>query len=269
MGDGKHYIQIRLETSEPIELGDFIAAFSSIGSEYARHIKKHFPDLGDDAKIYVSDVRHGSIIADLVPVLMPFLQATNYALTIDKFVQRVGEIIRAYQTSNAKPTDITKGEIKDVMAGIVAIANDRNGRGDIRSITIENGKTEVRASVQFDTQQARTAVENMRDHIRLIEHHEDESRMMVLMRFFQSNLKDSELQRRSGEQVIIQSIDIHPRPLVYASEMAKDRIKHEIMESEGNIYKKGFYVDVIIDMVGERVAAYKVTNFHQVVDLPD
>lgn len=109
----------------------------------------------------------------------------------------------------------------------------------------------------------------MREHLRLIEHHEDLSKPMVLMTFFQSNLKDVDLQSRSGEQVIIQSISPKPRPLIYASDMAKARIKHEISESEGNIYKKGFYVDVVVDMTGEKIAAYKVTNFHQVIDLPD
>jgi hypothetical protein len=88
------------------------------------------------------------------------------------------------------------------------------------------------------------------------------------MRFFQSNLKDAELQKPSGEQVIIQAIDPRPRPLVYASELAKERIKHETVESEANIFKKGFYVDLVVDMAGDRVAAYKVTNFHQVIDLP-
>ncbi len=263
------FIRVKIETTQPIELNDFVSAFASIGSEYSRFMKAENPDLSDDAKIYVSEVRQGSIIADLVPYVMPILQAIDVGLIVDQFIKRVGDIVRTYQTPGARPDQYTKSELKDVMEGMAAIANDPNGRQDIESIVIEGGQSKIRAAIKFTTQEARTAIGNMREHVRIIEHHEDHNKRMVLMRFFQSNLKDAELQRPSGEQVIIQAIDHRPRPLVYASEMAKDRIKHEISESEANIFKKGFYVDVLVDMVGDRVAAYKVTNFHEVIDLPD
>lgn len=110
---------------------------------------------------------------------------------------------------------------------------------------------------------------NMHDHLREIERHENKPQEMVLMRFFQSNLKDPKLERPTGELVIIDSISDKPRPLVHASELAKERIKHEIAESKDNIFKKGFYVDVFVDTAAGKIAAYKLINFHQVIDLPD
>lgn len=269
MVDGASIIRVRLETTQPIELNNFISAFAAIGSEYSRFLKQSHPDLSDDAKIYVSEVRQGSIVADLIPMMMPILQSMDAALILDQFMRRIRGVIEAYQAANARPDGYSKSEIKDVMDGITAIANDPNGRQDIEFIVLEGGKSNVRAAIKFDTQQARTAIGNMREHIRLIEHHEDLTKKMVLMRFFQSNIKDAQLQKPSGEQVIIQSIDPRPRPLVYASELAKERIKHETIDSEANIFKKGFYVDVLVDMAGDRVAAYKVTNFHEVIDLPE
>jgi hypothetical protein len=269
MVDGATIIRVRLETTQPIELSNFISAFAAIGSEYSRFLKQSHPDLGDDAKIYVSEVRQGSIVADLIPVVLPILQTMDYALVIDQFMRRIKGVIDAYQLPGARPDGYSKSEIKDVMDGLTAIANDPNGRQDIEHITIEGGQSNIRAAIKFDTQQARAAIGNMREHIRMIEHHEDHTKKMVLMRFFQSNIKDTELQKPSGEQVIIQSIDPRPRPLVYASELAKERIKHETIQSETNIFKRGFYVDVLVDMAGDRIAAYKITNFHEVIDLPD
>jgi len=34
-------------------------------------------------------------------------------------------------------------------------------------------------------------------------------------------------------------------------------------------YKKGFIVDVNVQLVGGKPAGYRVTNVHQVIDLPD
>ncbi len=269
MGEGRSFIEVKLETSEAIEISDFIGAFASIGSQYDRFMRDEHPDLAADAKIYVKQVRHGSIIAELLPIIMQTVQVVDNAMIIDSFLRRISGIISAYKLPNGRVENIQKSELRDVMDGLTAIANDRDGRANIRSIVIEGGQTNVRAAIQFDTSESRVMLENMREHLRMIEHHEDTPRPMVLMKFFQSNLKSADLEKRSGEQVIVPSVSDKPRPLVYASENARARIKHEIADSVGNIYKKGFYVDVLVDMDGSRIAAYKVTNFHDVIDLPE
>jgi len=58
-------------------------------------------------------------------------------------------------------------------------------------------------------------------------------------------------------------------PLIYASELSEQRIKHEVREADDNIFKKGFVVDVLVLTKGERSVAYKVTHVHNVIDLPD
>jgi len=73
----------------------------------------------------------------------------------------------------------------------------------------------------------------------------------------------------SGERIVIEDISDKPLALIYASEMAEDRIKHEIREADENVFKKGFVVDVNVRSIGGRPVAYAVTNVHQVIDLPN
>lgn len=89
------------------------------------------------------------------------------------------------------------------------------------------------------------------------------------MVFSQSNVKNMMIGKRTGEKVVIESISDRDLPLVYASDLAEQQIKHEIREADDNVYKKGFVVDVNTEMRGDRPAAYFVTNLHQVIDLPD
>ena len=56
---------------------------------------------------------------------------------------------------------------------------------------------------------------------------------------------------------------------MYASEMAEERIKHEIREADDNVYKKGFVVDVNVQYVGSKPKVYAIRNFHSIIDLPD
>ncbi len=89
------------------------------------------------------------------------------------------------------------------------------------------------------------------------------------MMFEQSNVKDSPLGKRTGEWVRIEFISDKPLPLIYASDLAEQRIKHEIREAPENVYRKGFVVDVNVETRGGKPIAYRLTHLHQVFDLPD
>ncbi len=82
-------------------------------------------------------------------------------------------------------------------------------------------------------------------------------------------LKDPQTGKRSGEKAIIEAV--HPKPLavVYETELAADRIKHETEQGDRNLYKLGFYVDCYVERLNGKPVAYRVTQVHNIIDLPD
>lgn len=88
----------------------------------------------------------------------------------------------------------------------------------------------------------------------------------ALMVFRQANVKDLPVERRTGEWVLIGEISDKELPLIYASDLAEQRIKHEIREAEDNLFKKGFVVDVNVQTKDGRPVAYRVTHLHQVIE---
>jgi hypothetical protein len=54
----------------------------------------------------------------------------------------------------------------------------------------------------------------------------------------------------------------------YSDQYSAPWIKHVVRETDENVYKKGFIVDVNVQLVG-RPAGYRVTKVHQVIDLPE
>jgi predicted nucleic acid-binding Zn ribbon protein len=50
---------------------------------------------------------------------------------------------------------------------------------------------------------------------------------------------------------------------------AEERIRHEIADADENVYKKGFDVDVNVEVRGGRPIAYRVVAVHSVIDLSD
>lgn len=67
MERGHPYIRLKLEVPDAIELGAFVGAFTAIASEYDRFVRAENNNRPSDATLYVSEVRKGSIIADLLP----------------------------------------------------------------------------------------------------------------------------------------------------------------------------------------------------------
>ena len=69
MEHSKAYLTLKLDLSEPIEALDFAQAFSSLASQFDDYLHEERKDIAAEAKIYITEVRQGSIFVDLVPLL--------------------------------------------------------------------------------------------------------------------------------------------------------------------------------------------------------
>jgi hypothetical protein len=265
------HIVLNIKTKNPIELTDFVSAFTAISSQYEKFIRSQYPEMSSDANIFVREVRAGSIEADLIPWALQGLSAVvNVVEQIEivvKFVQTYGGTLSTYLGGSKSP-EVTRSDLKDLMGAVAAIANDPGGRSTLQAVAFEDGKNKIKAAISFDTTQARQAQRQIEDQQLLLEAKESADHPRVLMVFTQSNIKDATMGKRTGERVKVEELSSRDLPLIYASDLAEQRIKHEVREADDNVYKKGFVVDVNVQLVNGKPAAYRVTNVHQVIDLP-
>ncbi len=155
------------------------------------------------------------------------------------------------------------------MDGVVAIANDPNGSSEISVSTFTDGIKEIKASFKFNSTQARVARDYIEERLTAIENKSQPEHKRVLMTFTRLDFRNAKVGKKSGELVVIQSVSDKPLPLIYGSDLAEAHIKHTLNEADENICNKGFIVDAVTTMHGEKPAGYTVTNLHQVIDLPD
>lgn len=271
MERGLPYIKLTLDVPEAIELKAFVGAFTSVASEFDRYIRSHQPDLAADAGLYVGEVKQGSIIAFLIPFAPMIPDAVNIAaqiLTVEDFVSRYGRRLGFFKDHTAPPEDVTKAVLKDFGDQVAAIANHAGSTLGVAAIEIENGEHKVRAAFQFKTDEARSIQDNLSSARRLLDQRDRADHERVLMTFVRSDKRDAPVGKRSGELVEIRDVSDRPLPLIYASKLAEQEIKREIVDDE-SVYKKGFVVDVNVESRGTKPIAYAVTSLHQVIDLPD
>jgi hypothetical protein len=267
------HIVLHVDTKNPIEFGDFVAGFTSISSQYDKFIRASFPDLTGESRIFIREVRAGSIEADLVPWALigisSVISAMDQVLIVEQFVRTYGERLSSYFHIGGREKEATKSDLKDFMGSVAAIANDPDAKAILKAVYFEAGKKKVKAAITFDTKEAREAVRQIEGQILEIEKKTNADHQRVLLVFSQSNVKDTTIGKRTGEKVIIESISETDLPLIYASDLAEQRIKHEIRVADENVFKKGFVVDVNVENRNGNPVAYRVTNVHQIIDLPD
>ena len=271
MREGVPYIQLKLDVPDAIELSAFVGAFTSAANEFDRFMRSHRPDVAPDAKLYVGEVRQGSIIAHLVPfmsLLPETVNAMSSILTIEEFVKVYGQRLGFFKDKSDPPEGITKKELQDFGKQVEAIAGQPNSTLTMAAIYIEHGDHKVRAAFQFNTSEGRSIQDNLDSAKRILDHHERTDHERVLMTFVRSDIRAAQVGKNSGELVQIAEIQEKPCALIYGSAMAEQEIKQEIANDE-SVYKKGFVVDVNVNRRNERVFAYNVTNLHQIIDLLD
>ena len=271
MATGKPHIVLTLDTKEPIELGAFVGAFTSLENEYSRFIKQTEPDLAGEADLFVRDIRSGSIIVDLIPWLSmaaPFIDDMEKTLIIEKFVRTWKERFKSLLSGKGKAPE-TRLELKDWADAVKAIATDAKGSGKIEAATFLGGKKKIRAAFKFNSSDAREVLKTVERRQQLLEKTQHADHRRVLMRFTRSDIADVTVGKPSGERIKIEEISDRSLPFVYGSELAEERIKHEIREADENVYKKGFIVDVNVKSTGGRPLAYAIIDVHQIIELPD
>lgn len=267
-------LTLKIDTDEPVELRDFVGAFTSLANEFERYVDTNYDNIKTDPKMYVREVRSGCIEADLFTGLGLIAAAAvthmDQILILEDFVKRWG-LRFTYLAKGQVPTGEleTSKELKDWADAAQSIANDPLGGHRLQAASFEDGKREIRASFEFKTADARTALVNIEDRKKLLAKPETETHKRVLMIFTRSDVNDANVGKRSGELVKIEDISDKRLPLVYGSEIAEETIKREIRDADDNVYKKGFVVDVIVKLLNSRAAAYSITDVHQIIDIAD
>lgn len=268
--DTSFTLTLVIDNSQPIEVGAFVKLFTSLANEYKDSFEKK--GLDGRAEIFFKQVSSGSIIADLIPlVVTAFPVVVSHVNQVEQaveFVGKWGSKISAL-ASGIVPEGTSRSDLKTFAAAVEAVARDPNASSRLEVATYEDGKREVKAAFKFSTGEARSVEKTIDGEYRRLEAEKDKIHRRELMYFTRSDVSNSPIDRRSGERAVISSIAPKSLPIIYASPLAEERIKYEIRETQENIFKKGFSVDVSVQYRGDKPIAYRIIEVHQVFDLPE
>jgi hypothetical protein len=272
MKEADAVITLTIDNSQPIRLSDFVHAFTSLAEEYRETVKASTDFDSDEAEIYVKEVRAGSIVADLIPVALHVLPLV--AAEVDKVFLAI-EVVERWRSklttlmAGLVPDGASRSDLKRWANAVEHIARDPNASSTLEAAEFVDGKRQVRATFTFRTEDAKKIETVIDEEFLRLDAKKQADHERVLMVFTRSDVGNAPVGKRSGERVVISEISEKPLAITYGSELSEQRIKHEIREGDDNIFKKGFNVDVKVQMAGSRPVAYSIMNVHDVIDLPE
>lgn len=276
MGEQRAHLTLKLDTEEPIELGDFVGAFTSIANEFERYVSEAYPGTKADPRMYVREVRHGSVEADIVTgfqsaVTAGVVMAVSYAehiVVLEDFVRRWGGRLTALIHNQIPKGELdSPSQLNDFLKTVRSIIADPKASHTLEAAVFEDGKRQVRSAFRFTTPEARTAEQNIEDLKRQINRPDADPRRRVLMVYTRTDVHDATINKKSGERVVIADISPKDHAVMYASEMVEQEMRAQIREADENVYKRGFVVDVVAQKSGDKIVAYSVTAFHSVIEI--
>lgn len=264
MQEGTPFIELKICLQKPAELFALVSAFTAIGNQFNAYIVREHPNLAGEAHLFVKEIRKGSIIVELTPVILPLLETMDRILLVDGFVTRLNGVLTQYLSGERDPK-ANKSDLNDFLGTVRVIASDENGNSTISSAIYHETKTTKRTEIHFNTEEAKKAQESIEKQKIELELPAYEHYTRVLMRFYQSNLKDPPIKsKRTGERVVIEAISKKDLAIIYETDLAKERIKHETKDDDQNLYNKGFIVDCYVEKSNGKPVAYRISHVNDV-----
>jgi len=258
-------IVIEIRNASPIELVDRTDSLRALAREHEARLRQDQPGLDvEETRLLVTDVRKGSIIFELVPVLAPIVSTIEMINTVLAFVEYMRGAFERLRNPGARLPDATTTQLKNLGDTVRGIAKDADGS---LTIAARHSSGETVQEIVVNRRDAAVVRKNAEAQRREIEERVGETHIKVLMRLHQSSISDVKLGRRTSEKRIVERVSADPKPLIYVSEHAGRRIKAEILDPEGNPYAKAFVVDVDVEKVRGRPQAYRILDLHDVIEL--
>lgn len=250
---------ISIENRQPVELIDLTKSLIAFGSQFNLYASEHGESkIEKEAKLYVKEIRTGSVILELIeysPIaIIPFMENANTVLGFAKHITAIFKGI----LKNDKEAIANKAELKDVNQIVNPIAKDSGSQMNIS--TTVNGNLQLHLHI---SSLEANAVQNIVSKNLLqmkLPQLDDDTKEKVLLSFWQAR---SDSKSEVGNKGVIDELERKPVNIVFAS----DELKHKMLYDDINPLKSAYVVDVKVQTVGGKIAAYKIVNMHESFEL--
>lgn len=252
-------LTIKLKNQQPIELTDLTTSFSAIARQYSK-FAVGFDDVSNrsEAKLFVRELRTGSIIADLVPyaqdigavahAVAPYTEDAKKVLGFAKYLKTGMD---ALLERKKPPAELTTRDLRDFNQILEPIAKDPGAK--FQFIATDGATQHIH--INLDSSDTNTIQNQASKQIELMKEPE-QKRFNNRLMYWHSATRGKP--SKTSDKAIIETVSRKPMPVI----ITNPEIKEKMLAGRENPFLIGFLVDVELMIVRGEVRGYNILELH-------
>jgi len=246
-------LRYHLKNESPVELTDLTSSMLAIGDEYKNFLQAT-PGFGSpsELKLYVQEIKTGSILAELVammPAALLFVEHANSVIEFSKYLVSGYDYLLG--RTKDRPEIITRKSLGNLSKIVEPVAKDKSSQLNIGSLNVGGN---VIYNFNIGSQDANVAQNIARKEAEMFELPLARPQKKAVLYWYQAR---NEVGNTAGDKGIIESIVSRPVKI----EFADSTIKAEMLEQE-HPFQRAYVVDVQVETLGGVPVLYIITNYH-------
>jgi hypothetical protein len=211
-------LQIHICNNRPIELFDLTKSLSAISSQFnSFSISNGESQELKDAKLYVKQIKDGSLIIELIEYasvgLIPVI-VENPDLIIG-FAKYLKEIFDYFLSGRGKKPLLTVQDCKELMSVVETTANDNNSKMEFN--IINNGTGTIQNTFHITDNNANAIQNKLKKEAEILKRptEEDNTHEKQLMTMYQAR---SDMKSKVGNKAVVDALYEKPLNVVFGNE---------------------------------------------------
>lgn len=256
--EGAPRLRFEINNQRAVELSDLTASLSAFADQYRRYLADNGLDgESDRVRLYVAEVRTGSIIADLVSLGDQVEFAWEHRDTLAGFATHLNDIFFSLLGAGAPKPELSKKDLEQISTIVEPVAKDS---GSQLNLVANSGGGPI--VINLNSQEANTVQRGAERLINRLPDRSDSKLIKDLLVFYQTR---ADTKSTSGDRGIIEKYSPKPLKVIFMSPEAKKAV----LDVAGNIYHQIFVVDGEVEIINGKPVAYKIVQIHETFEKPD
>lgn len=260
-------LELKINYSQPVELADLTLSLQGLARSYKRYATQHDVDVGDAVKLYVREIKSGSVLVDLVndtavhvAAIAPIVAGavlpdlTSKAKLLLDFANFVKGTYEFFKGAAPKPAELTAPHIKDLSNVLEPVAKDSNGNVSINA----RDNAQVFVTVTVNQTEANAIQNKAEREIETLKMPEQTAHKKVLLYWHKATAEQTS---SPSDRAIIDSITDKPLRVFFPDDDVAT--KAAMIAGKSNPFTAGFLVDVELQTIKGEPYGYKVTHLYE------
>ena len=253
-GEVDGVLTVEIKNSRPVELTDLAVSLQALAVSFREYANGRGDPLPDNIQLYVTELRTGSIIAQLSALAEQTQWVLDHVEMLAGFVTNTNDVINFFLGRKSDATNLpSRGQAANIASILEPIAKDG---GSQINISI-NGPVTFAPVIVVNSLEANAFQNSVKRYLgpQLPATMIKPDEVMTL-----EQVKNS-AKSRTGDRGVIETISDRPVKLQFVS----DEGKRQVLELHENPFQCAFLVDVEVRSTGGKPVLYRILDVKDVI----